>query len=113
WFAGIGPGLVAALLATLTVAYYFIEPVYSWAINLEDVPSLGLFVASALFVVWVSAVRRLSEQALRDARDKMEATVVQRTADLARANDQLRAEIIESIQTEKMMEELIGRLIFT
>jgi signal transduction histidine kinase len=111
WFAGIGPGLVAVLLATLTGTYYFIEPVNSWAVNLQDVPSLVLFVASALFFVWVSAIRRLSEQGLRDARDKMEATVVQRTADLARANDQLRGEIIERKQTEQLLEELAGRLI--
>jgi two-component system NarL family sensor kinase len=111
WFAGIGPGLVAVLLATLTVTYYFIEPVNSWAVNFQDVPSLVLFVASALFFVWVSAIRRLSEQGLRDARDKMEATVVERTADLARANDQLRGEIIERKQTEQLLEELAGRLI--
>lgn len=111
WFGGIGPGLVAMLLATLTVDFYFIEPIHSWLVTSKDVSSLLLFVLSALFFVWVSAVRRLSEQDLRDARDQMEATVVQRTADLARAIDQLRAEIIERKQAEQTLEELAGRLI--
>jgi len=111
WFGGLGPGLVAALLATLTVDFYFIEPVYSFVVARQDVPSLALFVLSALFFVWVCAVRRLSEQDLRDARDQMEAMVVQRTADLAKANEQLRAEIIERKQTERTLEELAGRLI--
>lgn len=111
WFGGIGPGLVAMLLATLTVDFYFIEPLHSWILASKDLSSLLLFVLSALFFVWVSAVRRSSEQDLREARDQMEATVVQRTADLARANDQLRAEINERKQTEQMLEELAGRLI--
>lgn len=111
WFGGIGPGLVAALLATLAVDFYFIEPIYSWMATSKDVSSLALFVLSALFFVWVSAIRRVSEQDLRNARDDMEATVVERTADLARANDQLRAEIIERKQAEQTLEELAGRLI--
>src|SRR4029453_15126803 len=63
WFGGLRPGLVAALLATLAVDYYFIEPVHSWTVAVKDGPSLLLFVLSALFFVWVSAARRVSEQA--------------------------------------------------
>jgi two-component system, NarL family, sensor kinase len=111
WFGGVRPGLAAAVLATLAVDYYFIEPVQSMSVTLEDAPSLALFAVSALFFVWVSAARRLSEQALRESRDQMEATVVNRTADLALANDQLRAEIVERRQTERRLEELAGRLI--
>jgi signal transduction histidine kinase len=111
WFGGINPGLVAVALASLAVDYYFIEPIHSFLVAPDDIASLVLFVASALFFVWVSAARRWSEEALRNARDEMEATVVQRTADLARANDQLRAEIIERKQTEQMLEQLAGRLI--
>src|SRR6185503_9499334 len=44
WFGGVGPGLVAALLATLSVDYYFIEPIHSLTIPYKDLPSLALFV---------------------------------------------------------------------
>jgi len=111
WFGGVGPGLVAVLLATLAFDYYFIPPADSWRLTLKDVPSLIVFTLSALFFCWVSAARRRSEEALRSARDEMEAAVVQRTADLARANQQLRAEIIERKQGERTLEELAGRLI--
>jgi signal transduction histidine kinase len=111
WFGGVGPGLVSVLLATLAFDYYFIPPADSWRLTLKDVPSLIVFTLSALFFCWVSAARRRSEEALRSARDEMEAAVVRRTADLARANEQLRAEIIERKQTEQTLEELAGRLI--
>src|SRR6185503_6676030 len=77
----------------------------------KDVPSLVVFALSSLFFCSLSAARRRAEEDLRNARDKMEATVVERTADLARANDQLRAEIIERKQTEQILEQLAGRLI--
>jgi two-component system NarL family sensor kinase len=111
WFGGVGPGLVAVSFATLAFDYYFIPPADSWGLTLKDVPSLIVFTLSALFFCWVSAARRRSEEALRSARDEMEAAVVQRTAELARANDQLRTEIIERKQTEQTLEELAGRLI--
>jgi signal transduction histidine kinase len=111
WFGGMGPGLVAVVLATLAFDYYFIPPADSWRLTPKDIPSLIVFALSALFFCSLSAARRRAEEALRNARDKMEATVVQRTADLARANDQLRAEIIERKQTEQMLEQLAGRLI--
>ena len=111
WFGGVGPGLVAVLLATLAFDYYFIPPPDSWRLTQKDVPSLIVFALSALFFCWVSAARRRAEEALKNAHGQMEATVVQRTADLARANDQLRDEIIERRRTEHLLEELAGRLI--
>jgi CheY-like chemotaxis protein len=83
WFAGVGPGLVAMALATAVVDYYFIPPVDSFGLTLKDVPSVLMFGASALFIVWVSAALRVSQQALRNARDQMEAKVQERTAELA------------------------------
>jgi signal transduction histidine kinase len=111
WFGGIGPGLVSLLLAALAVDYYFIRPIDSWELTQKDIPSLAMFLVSGLFFVWVSAARRWAEHALSEARDEMEAKVVARTADLARANDQLRGEIAERKRTDKALEEVAGRLI--
>jgi K+-sensing histidine kinase KdpD len=33
WFGGIGPGLVAAALATMAVAYFFVPPLYSLRVD--------------------------------------------------------------------------------
>ena len=111
WFGGLGPGLFAMLLATVAVDYYFVPPIDTWALGRKDLTSLAMFVTSALFFVWISTMRRRSEEALSRARDEMEATVAERTADLATANRQLRAENIERQKTEKTLEELAGRLI--
>jgi signal transduction histidine kinase len=111
WFGGLGPGLFAMLLGTLAVNYYFVPPIDTWALGRKDLTSLAMFVMSALFFVWISTMRRRSEEALSRARDEMEATVAERTADLATANRQLRAENIERQKTEKTLEELAGRLI--
>jgi signal transduction histidine kinase len=111
WSGGLGPGLFAMLLATLAVDYYFVPPIDTWALGRKDLTSLAMFVMSALFFVWISTMRRRAEEALSRARDEMEATVAQRTADLATANRQLRAENIERQKTEKTLEELAGRLI--
>jgi signal transduction histidine kinase len=111
WFGGLGPGLFAMLLATVAVDYYFVPPIDTWALGRKDLTSLAMFVMSALFFVWISTMRRRSEEALGRARDEMEATVAERTADLATANRQLRAENIERQRTEKTLEELAGRLI--
>jgi signal transduction histidine kinase len=111
WFGGLGPGLFAMLLATVAVDYYFVPPIDTWGLGRKDLTSLAMFVVSALFFVWISTMRRRSEEALSRARDEMEATVAERTADLATANRQLRAENIERQQTEKTLEDLAGRLI--
>lgn len=111
WFGGVGPGLLATLLATFVVDYYFIEPIYTWTVAPKDMPTLIMFALSALFFVWVGVARRTAEQELRTARDDMESAVVRRTAELARANEQLRGEILERKRTEKALEELAGRLI--
>jgi two-component system NarL family sensor kinase len=111
WFGGLGPGLFAMVLSTVAVDYYFVPPIDTWALGRKDLTSLAMFVMSALFFVWISTMRRRSEEALSRARDEMEATVAERTDDLATANRQLRAENIERQETEKTLEELAGRLI--
>src|SRR5580765_7486598 len=73
WFGGMGPGLVAVVLATLAFDYYFIPPADSWRLTPKDVPALIVFAVSALFFCSLSAAWRRAEAALRNARDKMEA----------------------------------------
>lgn len=55
------------------------------------------------------AERRRSEEALREARDKLEIRVQERTATLAQANEALRNEIAERKRAEAERAELLGR----
>ena len=56
--------------------------------------------------------RKLAEQALLRAQEELEARVRERTAELARANTSLRAEMIERERAERARTDLLGRLVF-
>lgn len=109
WFGGPGPGLVAVALATAAFDYYFIPPADSWRLERKDIPTIVVFTLSALFFYWVSTARRHAEAALRRAHDEMEAAVVQRTADLAQANEQLQQLAGRLIGAQEEERSRIGR----
>jgi len=83
WFGGIGPGLIAALLSTTAIAYFFLPPFYSLRFDLSHVPHLLIFFVSALLISSWGAVRRRSEVLLRRSRDEMEVKIQERTSDLS------------------------------
>jgi PAS domain S-box-containing protein len=56
--------------------------------------------------------RKEAEDRLRRAHEELEARVRERTAELARANESLRAEIIERERAERARTDLLGRLVF-
>ena len=89
WFGGMAPGLFAVVISTIAVDYFFIPPFHSLAVNATDGSYFAAFVASALVASWVSSSRRETEEALKDARDQLEARVAQRTAELQKSNEGL------------------------
>src|SRR5271154_811430 len=82
WLGGTGPGLFAVVLSTLAVDYFFLPPVYSFAVKTTDVAYFVAFVVSALAGSWVSSSLRKSREALRAAHDQLEIRVAERTTDL-------------------------------
>ena len=52
WFGGIGPGLLAALLSTTAIDYFFLPPLFSLKFDLSHAPHLAMFFLSALLVSW-------------------------------------------------------------
>jgi K+-sensing histidine kinase KdpD len=71
WFGGTGPGLLAVVLATLSINFFILEPRFAFAFTFRDLVHLGVFLFSALLVSSWSAVRRRTEHALKDARDEL------------------------------------------
>ncbi|MFQ5691479.1 MAG: hypothetical protein ACE5IM_00345, partial [Nitrospinota bacterium] len=63
----------------------------------------------ALFAIWVTAVlslqRKRAEEALREAHEKLERRVKERTAELSRANETLKAQITERKRVERTLHE--------
>jgi C4-dicarboxylate-specific signal transduction histidine kinase len=95
WYGGIWAGAFAALLSVLALDYYFIPPLYALGIGLEEAPDMIVFVATALFIGWLSGKQKRAQESLSKARDELDAKVQERTGQLKRANQQLQSEIAE------------------
>ena len=78
WYAGGGPAVLAVLLSTVSFGYFFVEPVYSFAVSPEELPSFLLFTAWAMLIAWFVAVRRRIESNLRQTRDDLQLEIEQR-----------------------------------
>jgi PAS domain S-box-containing protein len=78
WCAGGVPGALALVLASLAFNYFFIPPLYSLAIKPLD-PLFVVFVLFGLMIVSFGSRRRRIEQELREARDKLEVEVAERS----------------------------------
>ena len=79
WYGGPRPAVLAVLLSSALFNYFFTEPLYTFYIQPADVPYFVVFVAFALLIAWFSAVRRRAEKNLREARDRLEIEVAERT----------------------------------
>ena len=89
WFGGTGPGLFSVLLSTALVDYFFLRPLHSLAINSADFSYFLAFVACSLLASSISAAKKRDENALKDARDRLEIRVEERTAALQNSNREL------------------------
>src|SRR5690348_640074 len=90
WFGGRTAGLLAVLLSTLAVDYFFVPPFYSFRISATEVTYFVAFVVCAVVASWVSSSKRKSEEALKQIRNQLELRVAERTAELQISNAELR-----------------------
>ena len=89
WFGGTGAGLLAVVLSTVLVDYFFVPPLFSFAVNATAESYFVAFVVCALVASWVSSSRKKSAEALRVARDQLELRVLERTEELRKSNVEL------------------------
>ncbi|HET9418497.1 MAG TPA: PAS domain S-box protein, partial [Chthoniobacterales bacterium] len=113
WYGGTGPGLLAVLLSTLSINFFFLEPRFAFSFSFRDAVHLAVFLFSALLISSWSAARSRVEQALTRARDELEAKVKERTAGLSRSNEQLRLENAERARAEGVLREKASLLNLT
>ena len=71
WYGGLWPGVFSALLSVIALDYYFIPPLYALGISLEEAPDMIVFVATALFIGWLSGEQRRAKELLGHARDEL------------------------------------------
>ena len=58
WFGGLGPGALTAVLATLTVEYFWVPPFDSFGVEEGELPNFLIFIAFAALSVAVTAAVR-------------------------------------------------------
>ena len=109
WFGGRIAGIISVILSTLTIDYFFIPPLYSFAVNQVAQTYTVTFIICAFVMSWVSATRKRSETAVREARDQLELRVAERTAEL----QQSIAEIKESERRLRTLTEAIPQQIWS
>ena len=74
WYAGRGPGVLAAILSIISIYWYFVEPVRTIYIYWSDIPYFIILTAFALLLSWFGAVRRRIEAELRERADLLNLT---------------------------------------
>ncbi|HEY4380914.1 MAG TPA: ATP-binding protein [Acidobacteriaceae bacterium] len=103
WFGGIVAGFIAVGLSSLLVDYFFVPPFFSMTVAVPSQTYLVAFVVCAIAMTLVSAAQRRSQNAVRDARDQLEAKVQERTAELQQTNLELAAAHDELSRLSRMM----------
>jgi PAS domain S-box-containing protein len=103
WFGGMVAGIIAIVLSSFFVTYFFIPPLYSWSVAKDSQTFLASFILCAIAITVVSSARKRAENAIRVARDQLEAKVRERTAELQESN----REIKESERQLRLLTEAI------
>src|SRR5277367_1920415 len=99
WVGGVGPGMLAFVLASLAFNYFFLNPIHSFAVKPDEIPRLVTFSVSSVVAVALGATQRSATESLWRARDYLKETV----KELQRANEALQAESLERIQIENRL----------
>jgi len=73
WYGGPGPALLAVILSTIGLYWYFIEPVRTVYIYWSEIPYFITFTAFAALMSWFGTVRRRGEANLRQSNRKLRA----------------------------------------
>jgi signal transduction histidine kinase len=91
WYCGIGPSLVAVVLALASAMYGPVTPPHPFPVpTRSDLVLILTFVFSSIVVVAMAESRRRQNETLRKAQRELEVCVQERTADLDTANQSLR-----------------------
>jgi PAS domain S-box-containing protein len=101
WFGGLGPGLLAAILAFLVFDYAFVAPTNSFSISPLEIPRVAAFAISALLIGLLSGEQRRKADSLRRARDELADTY----RELQMTNKALRLENAMRGQAEAALRE--------
>ena len=90
WHGGLKGGFFAVFLSILAVDYFFVPPLNQFSMSAAAVAYFVAFVGSVVVASWVGSSLKSSQEELRQARDRLEMRVLERTSDLEKSNNELR-----------------------
>ena len=97
WYGGFQPSLLATVLATIAVDYFFIFPVHSLEVSIDNTVRAGVFVLVALLISWIDharkkAIEERDQMLVREQQARKAAETVNQTKDefLAMVSHELR-----------------------
>ncbi len=74
-YGGYGPALLATVLSTAALAFFFVAPFYSFEIGTDDIIRLAVFAGVAVVTASVSSARRRAEAAQREALEELRGAI--------------------------------------
>jgi K+-sensing histidine kinase KdpD len=111
----VGDAFVAAVLvsviAVLCLDYFFTKPLFSLRMNDPlNIVAVIVFLGTTLLITRVMSQRKRAEAALQKVLGELESKVQERTAELARANDDLRGEMGERQRAQEALQKAQAEL---
>jgi PAS domain S-box-containing protein len=126
YYGGLGPGLLASALSSLTFNYFFVPPYNGFELTFSNAVRAGIFMFVALLISWLNAMRRrlIDDIRLRELEreellsrisgfnDELQQKVATATAGVSSASDALQREIASHLEMKKMLREQQERFEF-
>ena len=79
WHGGMRPAVLSIVLSSLAFDYFFAVPIYSLVFTFADVPRLVILISFGALITRFNTIRRRVEDQLRQARDELQAEVIERS----------------------------------
>ena len=100
-----------SIIAVLCLDYFFTQPLFS--LQMTDplnIVAVIVFLGTALLITRVMSQRKRAEEALQRVLDELESKVQERTAELAKSNDELRGEMRERQRAQEALQKAQAEL---
>jgi C4-dicarboxylate-specific signal transduction histidine kinase len=103
--------ILVSVIAVLCLDYFFAPPLFSLRLDHPlDIVALVAFLAFALLINRLMSQRKRAEEALQKLLGELDLKVQERTAELAKANDELRSEMNERRRAEEALQKAQAEL---